>query len=80
LSTKQIINDPLFVKRLERRLGRKLSEDELVQDELELRFPNGQRDWIIIPKIVFPTDLLTRPDTNWDLSWVDFMSDDNSAA
>lgn len=56
-----VINDPLFVRHLERRLGRKLSERELCEPDFEIRFSNGRREFIVIPKIIFPDDLLSRP-------------------
>lgn len=58
-----VVRDMLFVKQLERRLGRSLSEDELNHDEeLELRFPDGHREFIVIPKLIFPDDLLSAPE------------------
>lgn len=58
-----MIRDMLFVKNLERRLGRNLTEDELDQeDELELRFPDGHREFVVIPRLVFPYDLLSAPE------------------
>lgn len=56
------IKDMLYVKNLERRLGRNLSSDELDEEDLELRFPDGHREWVTIPRLVFPDDLLSAPE------------------
>lgn len=56
------IRDMLYVKNLERRLNRNLTEDELNEEELELHFPDGHREWVVIPRLVFPDDLLSAPE------------------
>lgn len=64
------IRDMVFVNALERRLGRRLSEEELAEDnDLELVFPDGHREWVMIPRLVFPNDLLSAP----ELGFVDAM-------
>ena len=52
------IRDMLFVRRLERQLGRPLTRDELNMDEFEVRFPDGHYQWIEIPRLFFPYDLI----------------------
>ena len=57
------IRDMIFVKQLERRLGRPLTETELESDEeLELRFPDGHREFVVIPRLAFPYELLSSPE------------------
>lgn len=60
-----LIRDPIFVKQLERRLGRKLEEEELEELSVEagdVRFPNGRIEYIKIPLMVFPDALLSAPE------------------
>jgi hypothetical protein len=59
------IRDMLFVRSLERKLGRSLTEQELLEDEVRgefyLELPNGRSEWITIERLSFPYDLLDRP-------------------
>ena len=55
------IRDMIFVKNLERRLGRELTEQELSGEEFEARFPDGHREFIQIPILEFPKELLSSP-------------------
>lgn len=56
--------DWFYIRRIERRLGRKLTLVELIQEELmngiELVFPDGMRELVVIPRIHFPYDLLSK--------------------
>lgn len=53
--------DMIFVKRLERRLGRVLTEYELEDHDepLAFCFPNGHIETIQIPRLRFPHDVIT---------------------
>ncbi len=61
------VPDWLFVKGVERRLGRKLTameiemgtESSFGSSELVLNFPNGRLEWINIPTFRFPDDLIS---------------------
>ncbi len=54
------IRDMLFVNTIEKRLGRKLTEEELDSDEeLELIFPTGRREYVYIPRLLFPDDVMS---------------------
>lgn len=81
---REIINDPIFVKRLERRIGRKLTNIESEEGQLVLYHSHGSivrvlswadddmsfrgyREYIEIPKIVFPDDLMSRPELDLHL-------------
>lgn len=58
------IRDMIFVRNLERRLGRRLTDIEIEDDDpdgLEVRFPDGHREFVRIPILVFPDDLLSDP-------------------
>jgi hypothetical protein len=59
------IRDMLFVNQLEKRLGRRLSREEVeteeYEEELEIYFPDGHREFIRIPRLSFPDDLMSRP-------------------
>jgi hypothetical protein len=58
--SKVYIRDMLYVNSIERRLGRKLTERELEDDDaLELRFPDGRREFVIIPRLLFPDDVMS---------------------
>lgn len=67
----QYIRDMIFVRSLERHLGRPLSDMELLKDEIEgefdIEYPNGRIVWISIPRLIFPHDLITHP-ADLDLS------------
>jgi len=57
------IRDMIFVKRLERRLKRNLTDEELdSKDAFEVRFLDGHTEWIAIPTLIFPDELLVRPE------------------
>lgn len=56
------IRDMLFVNSLERQLNRKLTPDELVGEEFKVKFPDGHVEWIQVPLLEFPFDLLTKPE------------------
>lgn len=71
MTWKIIVPDWLVVKKIERRLGRKLTEDEIhmamEQDEdspevsgLSLHFPDGSWELINLPKLFFPDDFTTK--------------------
>lgn len=59
------IRDMLYVRSVERRLGRSFSEAELLEcsegEGARIRFPDGHYEWIIIPKLSFPWDLISLP-------------------
>jgi hypothetical protein len=57
--SKAYIRDMLFVNTLEKRLGRKLTEEELESDELELTFPGKRREFVVIPRLLFPDDVMS---------------------
>jgi hypothetical protein len=58
-----LIRDMLFVKTLERQLGRQIRDEELNSEEpFRVVFPNGEITWIEIPVLQFPDDLLSQPD------------------
>lgn len=58
--SKVYIRDMLFVNTIEKRLGRKLTEEELDSDEaLDLHFPNGRREYVVIPRLLFPDDVMS---------------------
>ena len=52
--------DMIFVKRLERRLGRALTEFELDDHDepIAFYFPNGQIEQIQIPRLRFPDEVV----------------------
>jgi len=54
--------DIFYVRGIEKRLGRKLTRIELIQEEVlngvELIFPGGEREVVIFPRIHVPYDLL----------------------
>jgi hypothetical protein len=59
----QTIRDMLFVKTLERQLGRQISKEELNSEEpFRVVFPNGEVSWIEIPVLLFPDDLISQPE------------------
>ncbi len=63
MSTVYIL-DMLFVNTIEKRLGRKLTEEELDQarydeESLELYFIGGRREYVKVPKLVFPDDVMS---------------------
>lgn len=63
--SRSLIRDMIYVNQLEKRLGRALTVEEIEIEEyegvLELRFRDGHREFIVIPRLVFPDDLITRP-------------------
>jgi hypothetical protein len=71
--------DMVFVKRLERRLGRNLSEFELEdQDEpIAFCFPNGQIELIQIPRLRFPQDVISKLETTVTLKDENNVKADN---
>jgi hypothetical protein len=62
--SREYVRDMVYVNVLEKRLGRKLEKHEIYHgedEELELTFPDGHREFHIIPSLVFPTDVLSGP-------------------
>lgn len=55
------VTDMIFVKRLERRLGRSLTEFELEDNDeaIAFYFPDGHIEQISIPRLCFPHDVTT---------------------
>lgn len=56
------IRDMIFVKQLEHRLGRPLTEQEMSGEEFEVEFADGHTEWHIVPILNFPYDLLSAPE------------------
>lgn len=56
------IRDVLYIKSLEKHLGRPLTNDDLYEDEFRIEFPDGRIEFYEIPMLVFPYDLLTKPE------------------
>ncbi len=56
------IRDMLYVSDLEKHLGRSLTEDELDGNPFDLRLPNGNWVTYCVPLLVFPYDLITKPE------------------
>lgn len=56
--------DIFYVRSVERRLGRKLTRIEIIQEEIlngvELLFPDGRREVVVFPRIHVPYDLLSK--------------------
>lgn len=65
-----IMLDMLFVKGLERRLGRSLTEQEtnLARQgvSLYLKLTDIGWDYVQIPVLAFPYDLLSQPEDRWN--------------
>jgi hypothetical protein len=53
------IRDMLYVKWAEKRLRRPLNEEELNGEPFRAVFPNGQVEFLQVPYLAFPYDLLT---------------------
>lgn len=76
------IRDMLFVRNLERRLGRRLHEEEIDLEYLswkykniqpyEVELPDGEREKLNFPRLLNPDDLITYFTVN--------MNDGNSQA
>lgn len=56
------IRDMLYVRWAERRLNRPLSDEEMNGDSFRAVFPDGHSEWLQVPCLVFPYDLLTKPE------------------
>lgn len=56
------IRDMLYVKQLERRLGRPLTEEEMSGDDTVVELPNGDIEVITVPLLPFPDALLSAPE------------------
>jgi hypothetical protein len=56
------IRDMLYVKWAEKRLRRPLNEEELNGEPFRAVFPNGQVEFLQVPYLAFPYDLLTKPE------------------
>ncbi len=56
------IRDMLYVKNIERQLGRELTKDELNSEEpFRVVLMTGDPLWVEIPVLSFPYDLLSKP-------------------
>jgi hypothetical protein len=53
------IRDMLYVNSVERRLGRPLTEEEMDGDSRPIVFPGGRTEYIQVPILLFPYDLIT---------------------
>jgi hypothetical protein len=58
----EIIRDMLYVKSVERRLGRSLSEEEMDGESHRVFLPNGNFEFVQVPLLNFPYDLLSKPE------------------
>ncbi len=52
----------LYVKWAERRLNRSLTEDEMNGEPFRAVFLDGHAEYLVVPMLVFPYDLLTKPE------------------
>jgi hypothetical protein len=52
------IRDMVFVKNLEKQVGRSLREDELSGEPFEIKYPDGHYDYTAVPLVPFPSALL----------------------
>ena len=61
-NTNEIV-DMVFVKALEKSIGRRLSQEEIEQeDDIEIRLPSGDFTCVSIPRLNFPSELLSQTD------------------
>jgi hypothetical protein len=56
------IRDMLYVKSIEKRLRRPLTDEEMDGEECRVFFPDGHIEFIEVPHLEFPYDLLTKPE------------------
>ncbi len=56
------IRDVIYIKELEKRLGRSLLEEEMDGNPFEVRFPDGHWETLCVPLLSFPYDLITKPE------------------
>lgn len=56
------IRDMLYVKSVEKRLRRPLTDEEMSGESYHTVFPDGHVEFIEVPQLKFPYDLLTKPE------------------
>lgn len=65
----ELIRDMLYVKSLERRLRRRLTDEEMNGETFRAIFPDGRVEFLAVPLIRFPHDLITRPEDMVSSIW-----------
>lgn len=68
------IRDMLYVNELERRLRRSLTDEEMNGESFRAVFPDGHVEFLAVPMLEFPYDLLTKPE-DYDISAVEEIAD-----
>jgi hypothetical protein len=56
------IMDVLYIRAVEKRLRRPLSEEERDGQPSMILFPNGRYERIRVPYLIFPYDLMSQPE------------------
>lgn len=56
------IMDVLYIKAVEKRLGRRLSEEEMDGQPSMIYFPGGHYEKIQVPYLRFPYELMSQPE------------------
>ncbi len=65
----QLIRDMLYVKSVERQLMRALTEEEMNGESFRAVFPDGHVEYLIVPLLHFPYDILTKPEDYYQNEW-----------